>query len=146
MSVTTAPKILLPGSVCVNNLRGKRETFFLRHFGSQAGDVLKARMSRCVRCEHRASWQTICRFRKTAGGRFGAADGRFVGGGRSVRAADGRFGRSEPANCLYSALCSHRARAPAHPCFQCVTRVWTKNASEKCFTIAPKIVDAQASR
>ena len=104
---------------------GKSLPRILRIFDSQAGGALEARMSGCVRCEHRASWQTICRFRKTAVGRLG-------GGERSGQAADGRFGR-KPANCLPQSSVPG-SDALAYPCFQCVLKLWTRSAKEKCFT------------
>ena len=54
-SFTIAFNIILPlWGLEANNLRGNRETFFLRTFDAQAGDAQKARMGRCARCEDRA--------------------------------------------------------------------------------------------
>ena len=146
------PKIMPLWGLGAHNMRGNRETFFLRTFDSQAGGALEARMSRCVRCEYRASLQTICRFRKTVGravrvrkravGRSGGSPWPRSARPRCVTGRSGRGGRAETCKLflLRSLLASD---APAHPCFLCVMSGNFKNAKKRGNDFAPKIVKAR---
>ena len=155
MSVTLGTIILLFGGSSLDNFGGQIVPCFLRVFDFCAHDTQKARMSGGVRCEERASLQTICRFRKTVGravrvrkravGRSGGSPWPWSARPRCVTGRSGRGGRAETCKLflLRSLLASD---APAHPCFLCVMSGNFKNAKKQGNDFAPKIVHPPAPK
>ena len=147
------PNIISFQALEVHNLGGKSLPLFFGVFDFCAHGTQKARMSRCVRCEYRASLQTICRFRKTVGravrvrkravGRSGGSPWPWSARPRCVTGRSGRGGRAETCKLflLRSLLASD---APAHPCFLCVMSGNFKSPKRTWHEFAPKIVDAHA--